>query len=80
MLARPAPMPNKAYLARARSGGHPVDLTRRGLSRFRPVGEHGQGLAEYALILALIAVIAIGALVFLGSQISGILSTIGKAI
>jgi pilus assembly protein Flp/PilA len=42
--------------------------------------EEGQGLAEYALILALIAVIAIGALVFLGSQISGILSTIGKAI
>jgi pilus assembly protein Flp/PilA len=42
--------------------------------------EEGQGLAEYALILALIAVIAIGALVFLGSQISGILSTIGKSI
>ena len=46
----------------------------------RSRGEDGQGLAEYALILALIAVIAIGALVFLGSQISGILSTIGQAI
>jgi pilus assembly protein Flp/PilA len=46
----------------------------------RTTDEDGQGLAEYALILALIAVIAIGALVFLGSQISGILSTIGKAI
>jgi pilus assembly protein Flp/PilA len=42
--------------------------------------EEGQGLAEYALILALIAIIAIAALLFLGSQISGILSTIGKSI
>jgi pilus assembly protein Flp/PilA len=42
--------------------------------------EDGQGLAEYALILALIAIIAIAALVFLGGQISTILSTIGAAI
>ena len=40
-------------------------------------GVDGQGLAEYALILALIAVVAILALVFLGGQISGILSNIG---
>ena len=39
--------------------------------------ERGQGLAEYALILALIAIIAIAALVFLGGEISRILSTIG---
>ncbi|MEA2623215.1 MAG: Flp/Fap pilin component [Chloroflexota bacterium] len=42
--------------------------------------ERGQGLAEYALILALIAVIAIAALVFLGTQISSILSTVGASI
>ena len=42
--------------------------------------EEGQGLAEYALILALIAIIAIAALIFLGEQISGILSTIGDQI
>jgi pilus assembly protein Flp/PilA len=42
--------------------------------------EDGQGLAEYALILALIAIIAIAALIFLGSQIASILSTIGAAI
>lgn len=42
--------------------------------------ERGQGLAEYALILALIAIIAIAALVFLGGEISAILSTIGAAI
>lgn len=32
--------------------------------------ERGQGLAEYALILALIAIVAISSLVFLGSTIS----------
>src|SRR3712207_4501510 len=39
--------------------------------------EEGQGLAEYALILALIAVVAILALVFLGTQIQSILSEVG---
>ena len=39
----------------------------------------GQGLAEYALILALIAIIAIIALVFLGGQISRILSDVGNS-
>jgi Flp pilus assembly pilin Flp len=39
--------------------------------------EKGQGLAEYALILALIAILAITALLFLSGQINTILSTIG---
>ena len=42
--------------------------------------ERGQGLAEYALILALIAVLAIAAVTFLGGQINGILSSVGNAI
>jgi pilus assembly protein Flp/PilA len=42
--------------------------------------EDGQGLAEYALILSLIAIVAIVALLFLGTQISTILSAIGSAI
>ena len=42
--------------------------------------EEGQGLAEYALILALIAIIAIVALIFLGGQISDKLSTIGTSV
>ena len=42
--------------------------------------EAGQGLAEYALILALIALLAILALTFMGTQISGILSAVGKAL
>ena len=40
----------------------------------------GQGLAEYALILALIAIVAIIALIFLGNQVSKVLSTVGKSI
>ena len=42
--------------------------------------ERGQGLAEYALILALIAVLAIAAVTFLGGQINQILSDVGAAI
>ena len=42
--------------------------------------QRGQGLAEYALILALIAIVAIAALVFLGGQVSAILSSIGAGL
>ena len=38
--------------------------------------ERGQGLAEYALILALIAVVVIAAVTLLGTNINSILSTI----
>ena len=47
----------------------------------RRIGEEaGQGLAEYALILALIAIVAIVALIFLGGQISTILNEIAENI
>ena len=42
--------------------------------------EEGQGLAEYALILALIAIVAILALIFLGGQISTILNAVGQSV
>ena len=42
--------------------------------------EEGQGLAEYALILALIAIVAIVALIFLGGQVSTILSKVGSSV
>jgi pilus assembly protein Flp/PilA len=41
---------------------------------------NGQGLAEYALILALIAVIAIVSLSFLGNNVSTILSKLGQSV
>jgi Flp pilus assembly pilin Flp len=43
-------------------------------------GERGQGLAEYALILALIAVVAIIGLAFMGQQVSNKMSVIGSTI
>lgn len=42
--------------------------------------EEGQGLAEYALILAFIAVVAIAALIFLGSDISSLLSKVASSL
>jgi pilus assembly protein Flp/PilA len=50
------------------------------MNLFNREDEDGQGLAEYALILALIAIVAIVALIFLGSAISRILSTVGSSI
>ena len=42
--------------------------------------ERGQGLAEYALILALIAIVAIASLIFLGDTINDLMSQIGQTI
>lgn len=55
---------------------------RRIAARLRQLRHHidGQGLAEYALILALIAVVAIVALMFMGTQVSNKLSVIGSTI
>ena len=54
-----------------------VHTIARGLSaRIRK--ESGQGLAEYALILALVAVVVVAALIFLQGGISGTLSKVGS--
>jgi Flp pilus assembly pilin Flp len=42
--------------------------------------DQGQGLVEYALIVALIAIVALVALLFMGTQISSILSAIAERI
>lgn len=42
--------------------------------------EEGQGLTEYALILALIAIVAIVALQFLGGKVNSALSTVASSI
>jgi len=42
-------------------------------------GQAGQGLAEYALILALIAVLAIAAITFMGGSINTMLSDLGNS-
>jgi len=42
--------------------------------------EEGQGLTEYALILALIAIVAIVALKFLGGSVNSALSTVSSGV
>jgi len=39
-------------------------------------GQRGQGMAEYGLILALVAVVVIGALTAVGTGVSGTFNTI----
>jgi pilus assembly protein Flp/PilA len=43
-------------------------------------GEEGQGLTEYALILGLVALIAIGALTMVGGSVSSELSTVANSV
>ncbi|HEX7543851.1 MAG TPA: Flp family type IVb pilin [Candidatus Limnocylindrales bacterium] len=50
------------------------------MARFSLQREEGQGLAEYALILSLIAIVVIAVLLFMGGNIKTILSTIGAAL
>ena len=42
--------------------------------------ESGQTLAEYALILGLIAIVAIAAVTLLGNNVSGLMSNVGGSI
>jgi pilus assembly protein Flp/PilA len=39
--------------------------------------EEGQGLAEYALILVLVAIVCVAALIFLGGSINNVLCNVG---
>jgi Flp pilus assembly pilin Flp len=48
--------------------------------RITKSNQAGQGLVEYALILALIAIVAIAALAFFGTALSGYLSMIGTSV
>ncbi len=42
--------------------------------------DRGQGLAEYALILALIAIVCVLALTFMGTQVQTMLSSVGTSV
>jgi Flp pilus assembly pilin Flp len=55
------------------------ELIARVLARWWTRTDDGQGLAEYALVLALIGIISIVALLFLGGTVKTALSTVGDA-
>jgi Flp pilus assembly pilin Flp len=46
----------------------------------RRIRQAGQGLAEYALLLGLIAIAAVAVLFFLGDNTSNVLSSVGDAL
>ena len=50
------------------------------MANFLTRKEEGQGLAEYALILVLVAVVCIAALLFLGGSINNVLCNVGARI
>lgn len=51
-------------------------MLRQRLFRQRQRAERGQGLVEYSLIIALVAIVVIAILVLMGPQIGAIFSTI----
>jgi len=45
-----------------------------------PEREEGQGMVEYGLIIALVAVVAIAGLIILGPKISSLFSELGSSV
>ena len=41
-------------------------------------GEEGQGMVEYALILVLVSIVAIGALAAIGTNVTNVLQTVAN--
>lgn len=64
---------------RSRTGWH-MERFMHGMFSAVLQDDRGQGLAEYGLILGLIAVLCIAAVVFLSGSIQGILSNVGSSI
>ena len=58
------------------------DLVERFITmlNFMKMKEKGQGLAEYALILVLVAIVCVAALIFLGGSINNVLSNVAQNI
>jgi pilus assembly protein Flp/PilA len=76
--------PRRLYAAAANLLGKEVlahmikDVISTLLARFQSKDEEGQTLVEYGLLLALIAIIVIVALLFLGPIVSNIFSNVGN--
>ncbi len=70
VIATPGPARTARFRRRRITVASPPTNSRRGRSV-------GQGLVEYALVLALVGVLAIGATQYLGSQVSSAFASIG---
>jgi pilus assembly protein Flp/PilA len=57
-----------------------LPATGRGATQASLGDDGGQGLAEYGLILGLIAILCIVAVLFLSGNIQGLLSNVGNSI
>jgi pilus assembly protein Flp/PilA len=76
-LPEGGPTVNFALLAAASAGAeHAREEVQRMLAFFRE--DDGQGLVEYALIIAVIAIAVIVAMIFLRGQLQNIFSNIGN--
>jgi pilus assembly protein Flp/PilA len=42
--------------------------------------EDGQGMVEYGLIIALVSIVVIGALTFMGGELGNLFNTIGNSL
>lgn len=46
---------------------------------FKPIAEKGQGLVEYAIIIAVVAIVVVGAMTLLGPRVGNTFSTIDSS-
>jgi pilus assembly protein Flp/PilA len=47
---------------------------------YMPVREEGQGMVEYGLIIALVAVVAIAGLIIMGPKIADMFTSLGSSV
>jgi len=50
------------------------------VSDYFPTKEEGQGMVEYGLIIALVAVVAIAGLIILGPKLSTLFTSLGSSV
>jgi Flp pilus assembly pilin Flp len=79
--AGPSPPASQLRIVRPTGRSCPADEgdSMPKFGRLRAPDQRGQGLAEYAMILAFVAVMAIVAVTFLGREINALISSIANA-
>jgi pilus assembly protein Flp/PilA len=57
-----------------------VERTVTAVKNYFPEREEGQGMVEYGLIIALVAVVAIAGLIILGPKIASLFTALGSSV